>query len=256
MINKYKFLPLTLTLLCSVGVIAEEVPIIELNTRDTTAPNFSNRQTGTSRNTDIFTLVQQLQDEVRNLRGIVEQQNYRINKMEQLRKEQYRDLDRRISARSQNSGLESNPSQETSNNGWAKPPKSPILVQPPVNSDDSTAYRDAFSLVRQRKYNEAIKAFSKFIADYPNSQRIPNAYYWLGEVHLAQQKPKLAEDFFIKVVTLFGNHRKAPDAAYKLGIIYDQLGDRKKSDEFLDLVINKYPESSAIKLAKEYKQLR
>lgn len=85
---------------------------------------------------------------------------------------------------------------------------------------------------------------------------MPNAYYWLGEIHLAEQRSELAREAFMQVVTRFSDHRKAPDAAYKLGIVYDQLGDSKKSAEYLDLVINKYPDSSAVRLAEEFKRLQ
>ena len=45
----------------------------------------------------LLMIIQQLQDEVRSLRGELEQQAFRMKKMERQQLDRYRDLDRRIS---------------------------------------------------------------------------------------------------------------------------------------------------------------
>jgi len=259
-----------LALFISASAVAEDVPVIELGVNNG-AQGTANSQVqynAASSNSELMMIVQQLQDEVRSLRGQLEQQNHRLKQMERQQLDRYRDLDRRISSISSgaNTGTNSgaNPgntaastvSSNDSSVAAATPKPEPTLVQPDATPSDAKAYRDAFGLVRERNFPKAAEAFTAFIKDYPQSARLPNAYYWLGEIHLAEQKPELAREPFVLVITKFADHRKAPDAAYKLGIVYDQLGDTKKSAEYLDMVINNYPDSSAVRLAKEFKRLQ
>lgn len=259
------------------SVIAEDVvPVIELGIGSNSQqapvqinrapnPNVAPKPSG---NSELILIVQQLQDEVRSLRGQLEQQNYRLKQMEQQQLDRYRDLDRRITAAgSVNTGANTAASApvvtntatstatsaaNTANASTAQATAQPS--QPATTVSDAQAYREAFGLVRERNFPKAADAFTAFITQYPQSARLANAYYWLGEIHLAEQKPDLAREPFLQVVTQFADHRKAPDAAYKLGIVYDQLGDAKKSSEYLDLVINKYPDSSAVRLAQDFKR--
>jgi tol-pal system protein YbgF len=242
----------TLVLLFSTSVTAEEIQVIELgvNSGNAQAPSV---QYNTSSSSELMLIVQQLQEEVRSLRGQVEQQNYQLKQMERQQLDRYRDLDRRISGLSSQTSVNSAlvaQSEATSTSAATAPEQ----VQPDAAPNDSTAYREAFGLVLQRNYPQATDAFNAFIKNYPDSARLPNAYYWLGEIHLAEQRPEQAREPFMQVISKFPKHNKAPDAAYKLGIVYDQLGDKAKSREYLDMVINKYPDSGAVKLATEFKR--
>lgn len=252
----------TLALLFSASVVAEEVPVIELGVgsgqnSSNTAPYIPQASSGS----ELMLIVQQLQDEVRVLRGQVEQQDYRLKQMESKQLDRYRDLDRRISAAAQSSASKGSMapvageiavSQSVADNQNKVSQRSLAPSKPVL--DDAKAYQSAYNLVKKdRNIPQAVKAFNAFIKDYPNSPRLPNAHYWLGEIHLLEKNLDQANASFTEVLTGFPKSHKAPDAAYKLGIIYDQLGDRKKSDEYLNLVINKYPGSSAVRLAKEFK---
>lgn len=240
----------------STSVLAEEIQIIELGVNSNNAPAQVQYQNSSS-NSELMMVVQQLQDEVRSLRGQLEQQSYQLKQMERQQLDRYRDLDRRITTLSTQSPaatvapVSSTPNPQ-SENTVAKP--EPQLVQPDAVPSDSKAYREAFGLVLQRNYPQATEAFKAFISAYPQSARLANAHYWLGEIYLAEQKPEQAREPFMQVISQFSKHSKAPDAAYKLGVVYDQLGDREKSREFLDMVINQYPDSAAVKLATEFKR--
>lgn len=244
----------SLALSISAGAVAEDVPVIELGVNSgNAAPARIQYNKAASNNTELLLIVQQLQDEVRTLRGQLEQQSYKLKQMEQQQLDRYRDLDRRINGLSSGSApynVAVTPKTSTS----VTETKSPEMVQPDSVPSDSKAYREAFGLVLQRNYPEATEAFKSFINTYPQSARLPNAYYWLGEIYLAEQKPELAREPFVNVLTKFPKHSKAPDAAYKLGVVYDQLGDQQKSREYLDMVINQYPDSAAVKLATEFKR--
>lgn len=218
---------------------------------------------GNNQNAQLFILLQQLQDEVRSLRGQLEAQQHKLKQMESEQKGRYRDLDRRISFLMQND----RPTSAT-----VKPPVSTDkLITPPQDDaptkvvsvekatvassvTDQAAYKSAFALVRKRAYDDAVEAFLAFNKRYPESQLLPNSHYWLGEIYLLQQKQDLAKDAFLTVVDGYADHRKAPDATYKLGKVYSELGDTANSTKYIDMVIANYPESSAARLAREFKR--
>ncbi|MBY4675290.1 tol-pal system protein YbgF [Marinobacterium arenosum] len=269
----------TLALLVSAGVFADEVQVIELNGGQSngvanrgsvpeltiqSASNGGQGQAagGLSQSTELLLLVQQLQDEVRLLRGQLEAQSHKLKRMETEQLDRYRDLDRRISFLMRSAA-------PSSSVGGAAPTVAPAAKAPAdagprqpaavngsvanIDGNDLQAYQDAFTLVRQRAYDPAIGAFKAFVRNYPQSERLANAHYWLGEIYLAQQKLELARDSFSVVVAQHADHSKAADAAYKLGKVYAELGDKAKSDQYLDLVLSRYADSSAARLARELK---
>ena len=248
-----------LVLLSTGAFAADPIPVIELQIEDSpvnqsSINNASGSQFG---NSNDMMLLQQLQDEVRVLRGMVEQQQYQIRQMEQQQRDRYRDLDRRIASGqgSSTSGSVSSVSPsvvgDSATGSAAVTPPAPL---PAANSTptDAQAYQQAFSLVRQKDFPAALAEFDKFIELYPDSVRLPNAYYWVGEVNLAEQKLEPAKAAFERVLQMFPQHRKAADASYKLGVIYHQMGDQAKADEIFKDTVSRYPESSAANLARDY----
>jgi len=222
-----------------------------------------------SANSELVLLLQQLQNEVRQLRGEVETQQYRLQKLEKEQLDRYRDVDRRLSAfvlQQADDGqlpttaepiaeeastpdvpLQTNlPAQESTVTDTANQGADPLV-------SDRVAYQQAFTLVRERQFDDAISAFEQFVSTYPTSDNLANAYYWIGEVKLAQQNLAPAKAAFETVVNQFLTHRKRPDALYKLGVVQDRLGDKAGQEASFQLLINEYPTSSAAGLARNYK---
>src|SRR5690606_4820101 len=100
----------------------------------------------------------------------------------------------------------------------------------------------------------SVQAFNRLIAEYPNGAYTPNAFYWLGELYLAQEENERARQSFAQVVNLYPDHQKVPDALYKLGVAYHRLGDVERAREYLNRVIREHRDSSAAGLARTYLQ--
>ncbi|MEH6579105.1 MAG: tol-pal system protein YbgF [Amphritea sp.] len=252
MLKARSFAVATLVLCCTSVLAANPVPVIELQIDDSSSSVYQGAGQSASNSGELLIILQQLQDEVRSLRGMVEQQQYQIRKMEQEQRDRYRDLDRRISQAGSGS-----PSQSAAGSASVSDITVPSAPVAPLSAADSTptdaqAYQAAFALVRQKAFTEALSAFAEFIKLYPDSARIPNAYYWIGEVNLAEQNLKPAKAAFEKVITSYSDHRKAADATYKLGVIYHQMGDADKARELFMQTRSRYPESSAATLAQDY----
>ncbi|WP_372737572.1 tol-pal system protein YbgF [Neptunomonas sp.] len=257
---------------------AQVVPVIEVNQNNSAAGNYA-----LSQSSQLIITIQQLQDEVRGLRGQLESQEYRLKRIETDQKERYRDLDRRLSLimQSQMQGetqgesgagpvsseeprstssvdvkAQEKTSTEANTAGRNTPASSNADKSAAMSSEtagslagDQSDYQAAFALVRERDFNAAANRFSSFLADYPDSPRVANAYYWLGEIYLAQGKQKESEASFLRVADQYRDSRKASDALYKLGILYKQQGNLEKSMIFMSRVIKEYPDTSAAQLA-------
>lgn len=219
-----------------------------------------------SAQSELVLMIQQLQAEVRQLRGEIETQQYRLQKLEREQLERYRDVDRRLSALILGGGSTAAPAPAPQPAAPAPAPVEPTPAQEPVAAapapvapapapaavSDSEAYASAFALVRERRFEEALTAFEGFVATYPSSDRLANAHYWIGEVQLAQQKLEPARAAFQLVVDQFGQHPKRPDALYKLGVTQDRLGDLAARTATFEQLIANYPKSSAAGLARNY----
>lgn len=262
----------------------------------------------TSRNSELILMVQQLQDEVRQLRGQLEAQEYKFQKLEADQKRRYRDMDRRISAllTSQTqapdyaAGAPVNPATAPASTSDTTPagtpgaststtsapfsaeqalataPSSqanvpvpsvgqssqapvsqapvsqPVALAPAPAVDEvaaQTAYQDAFGLVRKREFETAAEKFEDFVGQYSGSVRIPNAYYWLGEIYLALGVHDKSETAFLEVLNKYSDNSKAADSMYKLGVLKKQMGQREKYLSYMSQVINDYPGTRAARLA-------
>ena len=265
--------------------------LIALLTAGTIASSsVSAAQHSQSANSELVLLLQQLQAEVRQLRGEIETQQYRLQKLEKEQLDRYRDMDRRLSSLvlqqadplAAPAPLSSDPvttASETvtsvvnpaaselntpvSNSTPLTQPVdtalvgSPMVPEPVVTPvpavSDRVAYQQAFTLVRERKFDESVQAFEQFIQTYPTSDNLANAYYWIGEVKLAQQQLDSAKSAFETVVSQFVSHRKRSDALYKLGVVQDRLGDSAAQQSTFKQLLDEYPKSSAAGLARNYK---
>jgi tol-pal system protein YbgF len=206
----------------------------------------------------MFQQFQQLQDDIAELRGIVEEQSHQIAKLQADQKEQYIDLDRRVAALSGGAGPTAAPGG--SNAAASGPTTSggggPVTTGPVAsgNNSERDAYTTAFNMTKDKRFNDAINAFNQLLVTYPKGEYSGNAYYWLGELYLAQPEPALekSRQSFAQVVNQYPTNPKVSDAMYKLGVVYYRLGDKAKALEYLNRVQSQYKDTQAAKLAQAY----
>ena len=235
-----------------------------------------------SGNAGLFVQLQDLQAEVRELRGLLEQQSYLIEQISQKRMDDYLDLDRRIGELSQSASstapIKSNsasnkPSNKPSSNTAAAQKYSTASVKSAVpakvtststtssskvlavssNSDIAKkAYRAASQKVKDRQFDEARVLLVAFIKAHPSSHYVPNAYFLLGELYYLDSDLSKAQQSFETLIKQHPSHRKIADAKFKLGKVYHQLGDNDSARSSLESVLNDYPGSTAANPAREY----
>ena len=204
----------------------------------------------------VFMQLQQLQQEVQQLRGLLEEQQNEIRLLKQEGLDRYQDLDKRLSGGAAGSVQSQNQSGAALNGG-----NTPVMpVSPVQNSSAASAepadpekeklyYDAAFDLIKTRDFAKAGQAFNGFLRKYPNSQYAGNAQYWLGEVSLAQGDLPAAAQAFSQVSKSYPDHQKVPDSLYKLADVELRQGNTAQAKTLLQQVVSSYPGSSAAQLA-------
>ncbi|MCB1608099.1 MAG: tol-pal system protein YbgF [Xanthomonadales bacterium] len=230
-------------------------------------------------NLDLLNRMNQMQEELANLRNLLEQQTFELESLKKRQRDQYLDIDSRI-ARMEGTGPSApvrpdgaplavepepaDPNQLT----WSEPvPADNIPVTPPTAdavgepiysavSDDPAsaevqrqAYDRAFEALKQGRYDASARYFASFLSDYPDAELAPNATYWLGESYYVTQNYRIALDTFQQLLSRYPQSGKAQDALLKVGYCHFELGDTRRAAETLDSVISRYPDTPVARLA-------
>ncbi len=211
-----------------------------------------NANSSLSGQAQVFMQLQEMQNQINQLRGTVEEQQLLIKQLQKESLERYQELDKRLLS-SQVTNTDGSNAVDAS--ASLTPPKDTTKTIAPANPEQEKLYYDAsFGLIQKKDYPKAEQAFTAFLNKFPNSQYAGNAQYWLAEVNLAQGKQQEASTNFNKVIQQYPSHNKVPDAMYKLATVQNQLGNKVKAKELLTQLIAKYPGSSAATLAKRMLQ--
>ena len=200
---------------------------------------------------DQYYQLQILQDEVRTLRGLLEEVNYQLQQVKQQQMDDYLDVDRRLIALTASTAelsagvvaADSNSEMLTDNSqstligdiSAAQTTDQTLLVEVVDAATMKADYDLASSLLlKNRDLDGAIIAFQNHIDNYPSSPYVANAYYWLGEIYDLRGETELALQSFRLVVDMYPDHSKAMDARFKLGKVYHVLGQRELAKELLE----------------------
>ena len=217
--------------------------------------------------TSLLTQVDQLQREIQRLNGTNEELNHKIDQMQQRQREQYLDLDQRITEIQQQPAISQTPAVDNSppmdNESIdseladsASQPNTPDQADGAVDTlapvaveSGEAAYQAALQDLRGGRYQEALTALGAFPQSYPNSTYLPNVYYWQGEAHYVLREFDKAIVAFEKVLSSYPDSNKVSDALLKRGFSEFETGDASKAEATLNQVIQQYPDTSASRLA-------
>ncbi len=136
------------------------------------------------------------------------------------------------------------------------PPSAPLARTPAVPSVPPTAggtekadFDAALAEWREGRYSEAIAAWQRFLNAYPNGSLAGDAQYWLGEAYYISRDYNAAKEAFITLGLNAPQSARLPDALLKLGYIYGELGDIARAREVLQKLVQVYPDTQAASLA-------
>ena len=183
-----------------------------------------------------------LEAQLRELRGNGE---VLLNGSEALRKQQrdlYTDLDKRLAA------LEGGGQAAAGVNVGAAAIAGAGATAP---VDDQAVYTRAFEQLKAGDYHAAIEQFQGLMKNYPQSQLLDNAQYWIGEAYYVTRDYDLAAKAFRAVGERWPASRKAPDALLKLGYTQYQQKHLHDARATLTEVTQRFPGTDAARLAAE-----
>ena len=220
--------------------------------------------------------VQELQDEVRSLRGMMEEQAREIENLKRRQRDQYLDLDQRISdVRNAQpiaqSGTAPSQARQPQPGSSAPPAEDAPEVRAPMESqsqvtgigapvtqsqsaptsaaDEKAAYDQAFQALKELRYADAAEEFQSFLDSYPNSEYSDNAQYWLGESYYVTRNYDIALTAFQTLLDNFPESPKSPDALLKIGYTHYELEQWDAARAALTQVQEKYPDTTLSRLA-------
>lgn len=122
---------------------------------------------------------------------------------------------------------------------------------PILSGDENEAYDRAVNFIlKSKEYDKAIAQFQSFIVSFPNSNYLPNAHYWLGQLFTNKQQWRNASESFLYVIDNAPNSPRRPDAMFKMGFVHQRQGSKLQARSFFNRVIREYPDSTSAKLAK------
>lgn len=259
------------------------VPIESRALSQQSSNNTNTASAGSNLNWDLIQKNQKLEDEVRKLRGQLEEHD---NAIEQLKKEltnRYTDLDQRLELLSQkidppeeNTETENTTTNETTNTDTATPkvvPTTPAqqsnppaqtpvpVVQPQSNTAttsnttnqielEKAAYTVALDAYKQGGAKKAIQPMQNFIKNHPNGIYVGNAYFWLAEFYLAVEPVdyKAAKQNYNIVATRYPNSAKASRAVYQLYSIVKEVDKNTTlANQYKTKLLTQYPQSEEAK---------
>lgn len=211
---------------------------------------------------DMLMRIETLQTEVQELRGLSEVYAHEVEGMKKRQRDLYLDIDRRLRqllttpGSGQGIGQESSspadlaaqaaqgvPSVVASGNSG----KSQAAVNPRA---EQAAYRQAFDVLKEGRYEDSIKVFAQFYKQYPNGQYADNAIYWIGEANYVLRRFLAAIKSFNRVLTQFPDSTKIADTMLKIGFSHYELQAWVKARKSLDELIRRFPTATAAQLAK------
>ncbi len=223
---------------------------------------------------ELVTQIQQLQQELAQLRGQLEQQAYELESLKKRQKVLYMDVDSRLQALEtgqQAARPESAPDNSPDENNQPATGAASPEVRAPVNAPvdtqgmtdntpqpvqpsarDATAaalYEEAFAHLKAGRYTDSARLFEDFIQRYPDNELTDNAYYWLGESYYVTRNYELALDAFEQLKSRFPNSNKLADALLKIGYTQYELGLYPQAWQSLQTVVREFPGSAVARLA-------
>lgn len=112
-----------------------------------------------------------------------------------------------------------------------------------ASAEEQAAYDEAFELLTQSRYADAVIKFRSLIENFPRGALIDDAQYWIGEAYYVVRDFEKAWEAFRAVVSRYPESERMPEAMLKLGYIQAESGRAQKARRTLNQVISQYPGS-------------
>lgn len=141
--------------------------------------------------------------------------------------------------------------QPVPENGAPPPAATPARAAAP--GDDM--YDFASLAYDRQEWAIAAQGYAKYLQNFANGPRVPDAMFRIGEAYMKQNQLKQAAGYYEEVVNRYPNSEGAPSAAYRLGAMRFNESKFLDAAGFFDFSENR-TKSSAVRLASAYNKSR
>jgi tol-pal system protein YbgF len=117
--------------------------------------------------------------------------------------------------------------------------------------DPEDFYKNSLAYYSARKFEKAIESFNAFLKLFPDHRLVDNAIYWIGESYVGQGEYALALPEFQRIQLQYPNGNKVPDAFLMIGICFDKMKNRESAKDSWTKLVALFPNSMAAKKAKK-----
>lgn len=132
----------------------------------------------------------------------------------------------------------------------APPPPEPVQ---PVNDGlaEQRAFDSSLAEFRAGKFKESSAGFSNFVKAYPRSSLLPAAQYWWGNSQFAARDFRNAINTHRGLIAQFPDSNRVPDAMLSIGNSFAELDDQREARRMWQDVVKLHPTSDAAARAKQ-----
>jgi len=256
-----KIITLLIGLLVGSSVAAEPRPLPPIinNSSYANGAAYANRVTSNQPMLEMLNRLEGLQNQVRQLRGLLEQQNHDILNLKKRQQNIYADVNVRLQQLETGHTLTANiagqekvaiPAVKRTSHKRKITRKSIRKVKPKSAQNEKADFDEAYASVRNSHYQQSIRLLNQFIVNYPQGKYSDNALFWLGSVYKVVNNIPAAKKNFKAVFTQFPKSEKAALAMLKLADIYLAEHKMKKAKQLYARVKKNYPDTSSARVAK------
>lgn len=200
-----------------------------------------------------------VREELRALRGDIEKMSFDLQQREKSNRDLYADLDRRMQRLEGGGALSSAPVGSAVVGGpGTVPGNSPgtLSAASPqrttvASPEEERAYLGTFDLLKNGKYDDAIRGFRSMLDQWPQGRYADNGWYWMGEAQYVKRDYTAAATSFQTLIGQFPTSPKMADGLLKLGLCQIELKRTADARASLQRVVRDYPSTNAANLAKQ-----
>ncbi len=144
--------------------------------------------------------------------------------------------------------------RKTDNFRYNPPPSLSIGEVPPPSAEEpseNSVYAEAEGALSDGRYEEARERFRLFLSKYPDSSKAADATYGIAESFYREKEFEGAILAYQRFIGFYPDDQRVPLCYLKQGSSLIEMGRKEEGKLFLEILIDKYPESEEAKTAKE-----
>lgn len=199
---------------------------------------------GSVQQADIEARLAQMETQLRQLTGRIEESNYQNGKIKQQLETMARDYEFRLAELEKNKVVDVDAVRAKVKELREAHPQGAVVIQSFL--PDGTVqqqYSYAQKLVTKGQYAEAENALTEFLKRYPEDKLAGNAQYWLGQTYYIRKIYTKAARTFLDGYNNYPKSPKSPAFLLKIGMSFNAMGEKNEACDSYRELASRFPDS-------------